>query len=195
MRHFYSDEEIEFLRENVKGITVKELTNRFNKKFNLNISKNAISNQKTKYNLKNGLVGGQFLKGHKPWNKGTKGLTHSNKTSFKKGNIPANRKAIGNERINVDGYIEIKVKEPNVFKQKHRYPYEQKYGEIPKGYKLVFADGNKFNLEMDNLLLVSNSEQLIMNQNKLFKNNKELTRIGANIAKLIDKNNKRKRNL
>ena len=32
---------------------------------------------------------GRFQKGSKPWNKGVKGAMKSNKTSFKKGNIPA----------------------------------------------------------------------------------------------------------
>ena len=35
MRHIYSKIEDEFLINNVKGITLKELTTRFNKKFNL----------------------------------------------------------------------------------------------------------------------------------------------------------------
>lgn len=195
MRHFYSDEEIQFLTENVKGITVKELTNRFNKKFNLHVSENAISNQKTKYNLKNGLVGGQFPKGHKTWNKGTKGLTHSNKTSFKKGNIPANHKEVGYEKINTDGYIEIKIAEPNIFKLKHRYLYEQKYGEIPKGYNLIFADGNRQNLNLDNLILVSNAQLLIINQKKLYKKNKELTKSGVAVAKVLEQVNKRKKDI
>ena len=38
MKHKYSKEEDNFLIENVKGITLKELTNKFNKKFKLNLS-------------------------------------------------------------------------------------------------------------------------------------------------------------
>lgn len=43
------------------------------------------------------------------------------KTMFRKGNIPANHKPIGYERINADGYIEVKVAEPNKFRLKHRW--------------------------------------------------------------------------
>lgn len=69
MRHKYSEEEHKFLIDNVKGITLKELTQRFNKKFNLSISENAISNQKTKLGISSGITGGQFQKGQQPFNK------------------------------------------------------------------------------------------------------------------------------
>ena len=51
MPHKYTEEEYQFLIDNVKGITLKELTQRFNKKFNTNISENAIANQKTKLGI------------------------------------------------------------------------------------------------------------------------------------------------
>lgn len=69
MRHSYSKEEEKFLIDYVKGITLKELTNKFNKKFGLNLSENCIANQKTKLGLRSGIVGGQFQKGQKPFNK------------------------------------------------------------------------------------------------------------------------------
>ena len=58
------------------------------------------------------------------------------------------------------------------------------------GHKVIFADGNKRNFDIDNLILVSDSEALIMNANKLRYENKELTKTGALIAKVIDKTNK-----
>lgn len=199
----YSKEQVDFLINNVKGITLKELREKFNERFNLNVSDNVIEYLKYKHGLRSGIVGGRFEKGMIPFNKGKKwdefmskeGQNNSRKTTFKKGNVPVNQKNIGYERINVDGYVEIKVAEPNVFKFKHRFLYEQKYGKIPKGYKLIFADGNKLNLEIDNLVLVSDSEELIMNRQKLFYKDKDLTKSGSNIAKLIDKLNKRKKDI
>lgn len=54
----------------------------------------------------------------------------------------------------------------------------------------MFADKNKRNFDIDNLILVSKSEDLIMNNNKLLFSNKELTKTGHLIAKVIDKTNK-----
>lgn len=53
----YTDEHIEFIKNNVKGITLKELTNRFNKQFNMSVSENAINCIKTRYKLHSGIVG------------------------------------------------------------------------------------------------------------------------------------------
>lgn len=199
--HKYTPEEIEFLKQNVPGRTLKEFQRLFNEKFNLNVSEQSIENAKRRYNIKSGLTGGQFCKGHTPANKGKKwseymskeGQESSLRTTFKKGNIPHNHRPVGSERITKDGYIEIKVQEPNKWKLKHRMLYEKEYGVIPKGHKLIFADGNKLNLDLDNLILVSSSEELIMNRNKLFFDNETLTKTGVLVSKVIDTTNKRKK--
>ena len=185
----YTQEQKEFIIKNNYMKSSKELADMFNNEFNTNVSYRQIEYFRHNHHLNSGLTG-RFEKGHTSWNKGTKGLTHANKTSFKKGNIPQNHKPVGYERINVDGYVEIKVAEPNVFKLKHRVIYENIYGKIPDNHNVVFADGNKLNLDPDNLIIVSKSEMLIMNNNKLFMNERELTKTGSSIAKVIDKTNK-----
>lgn len=196
-RHIYSKSEDDFLKENVKGITLKELTNRFNKEFNLNLSESTIANRKNKLGLSSGITGGQFKKGNIPFNKGKKqkdymseeSINKTKGTRFKRGNIPHNHKKVGSERI-TKGYIEIKTQEPNKWQLKHRYIYEKKYGKIPDGYNLIFLDGNRQNIELSNLKLVSKAEDLIMNNNKLFTNEKDLTETGTLIAKVINKTSK-----
>ena len=95
---------------------------------------------------------------------------------------------VGSERES-KGYIVIKIAEPNVWIEKHRYIYESKYGKIPKGYKVIFADKNKRNFDIENLVLVSNSEALILNTNNLIYEDAELTKTGVLIAKVINKTN------
>lgn len=198
----YKNEHIEFLKNNVKGITLKELTNRFNKEFNMNVNESAIANLKVKYDLQSGIVGGRFEKGQVSWNKGKKMSSDQYKkcaaTMFRKGNVPANRRPIGSERIDKNGYILIKIQDGHKSKnwiRKHRYLYEKAYGKIPKGYRVIFADGNNRNFDLDNLVLISNAEELIMNRNKLFKQDKDLTKAGVTVAKLLDKVNKRKKDI
>lgn len=198
IRHKYSKIEDQFLIDNVKGITLKELTERFNNKFNLKLSESSIANRKVKLNIQSGIVGGQFVKGQTSFNKGKKwseymsaeGQANSRKTTFKKGNVPPNRRPIGSERVDKNGYILIKVQDGHKNKnwiRKHRYLYEQAHGKIPKGHKVIFADGNNRNFDLNNLILVSDAEELIMNQRKLFTENAEHTKVGANIAKLLSK--------
>lgn len=201
MRHKYSEDQDRFLIDNVKGITLEELRDKFNKQFNLNLSKSAIANRKNKLHLSSGITGGQFQKGNIPANKGKKwdeymskeGQENSRKTTFKKGNVPQNYRPVGSERITKDGYVEIKVADPNKWELKHRCVYKQHFGEIPEGYNIMFADQNKQNLDINNLILVSKSEDLIMNNNKLIGNNGELTKSGLLIAKVISKRAELKR--
>ena len=120
----------------------------------------------------------------------------SKPTMFKKGNIPANARAIGSERIDKNGYILIKIQDGHKNKnwtRKHRYLYEQAYGKVPEGHKVIFADGNNRNFDLQNLIVVSDAEELIMNRNKLFKEDAELTKTGVVIAKVLDRVNKRKK--
>ena len=199
----WTDEVIQFMIENYKGKDNIELAELLNNKFNLNTNADRVSNVKA--NLKRrkgidittGINRGGYKKGHIPANKGTKGLTGANKTSFKKGNIPYNHKEIGSERITKDGYIMIKVRDGCLNKNwelKHRWLYEKEYGKIPEGYNLIFLDGNKQNLDLDNLKLVSKSEDLIMNNHNLFSTDPAITDTGTLIAKVIDKANKVQKN-
>lgn len=193
----YTPEVIAFILENYQGKDNIELAKLLNERFNLNTNAKLICNFKSNYkrrfgvDLRTGINRGCYKKGSIPFNKGTKGLCKPNKTSFKKGNIPQNHRPVGSERINVDGYVEIKVAEPNKWKNKGRVIYESVYGEIPKGHALIYLDGNKQNLDISNLKLIDRAEELIMNRRKLRYKNKELTETGLLIAKVIHKRGQR----
>jgi hypothetical protein len=195
--HFYSNEEIEFLKKISPGKTNKEITKLFNKKFNLNLSEKAISATRKRYGIKTG-SDGKFRRGHKPWNKGLKGVvTGGVQTQFKKGDKPPNWVPIGTERVSKDGYIEIKVadgrKQKN-WKPKHHIIYEKYNGPIPKGHAVIFGDGDKRNFDINNLILVLRRQLLTMNRNNLIKNDADLTRTGVVIANLYQKISERKNN-
>lgn len=195
----WTDEVIQFMNENYQGKDNIQLAELLNKRFSLNTNADRVSNIKANLlrrkgiDLRTGINNGGYKKGHIPANKGTKGLTKANRTSFKKGNIPPNYREIGSERITQDGYIMIKVRDGCLNKNwelKHRWLYEKEFGKIPEGYNLIFLDGNKQNVVLSNLKLVSKSEDLIMNRNKLFSTDKDITNTGSLIAKVIDKTNK-----
>ena len=189
-QHKWTDEEKEYLASIVKGSTYKEITKQMNDKFEYNFSEEQIKGMMYRNKLTTG-TGGYFKKGSTPWNKGLKGYIGANKTSFKKGTIPPNQVPIGTESITKGGYIKVKVGEPNKWKLKQRYIYEQHYGEIPNNCNVIFADKNIRNFDINNLVLVSKAEMLILNKNKLIFEDKELTKVGVNIAKVIDKAKKR----
>lgn len=194
--HRYSEEQKEFIITNNYGKYSKELAEMFNQHFNTNITAKEIAYFRRNHKLKSGLTG-QFKKGNVAHNKGKKQIEYmsqesierTKETRFKKGNKPKNYRPIGSERITKDGYIEVKVSDPNKWETKNKIIYKQYFGDIPKGHKVIYADGNKLNNDINNLILVSNNEELIMNRHKLRTENIELTKTGYLIAKVIDKTN------
>lgn len=195
----YTKEQKDFLYKHNYMTPSKELAEMFNEKFRTNITSKNIKTFRCNHHLNSGLTG-RFEKGHKTFNKGKKWDDYmpieSQKkckgTTYRKGNIPHNHRTIGSERITKEGYVEVKIKEPNKWLLKHRHIYEKEYGKIPDGYNLIFLDGNRQNIDLSNLKLVSKAEDLIMNRNKLFKKNKDLTNTGTLLARVIDKGNKLK---
>lgn len=187
-------EQENFLLKHYVGVSNAQLTDLLNNEFKTAFAVKQIKGYKQRRHLNSGLTG-YFEKGHESFNKGKKwddympkeSQKKSLKTCFQKGNVPFNHRSVNSERINIDGYCEMKIKEPNVWVLKHRYIYEKEKGPIPKGYKVIFADRDKTNFNIDNLILVSSKEELILNRSRLIYENKELTKVGVNIAKLKSK--------
>lgn len=163
-----TNEQIEYLKNIVRGKSVKEISELLNNKFHTQFSKSHIAYIKNKYNIRSGPI-----------------------ATFEKGHTPLRYKPIGHERIK-NGHVYIKVAEPSVYISKQRYIYEKAHGKIPKGYVVIFKDRDKRNFDLENLMLVSQSEFLIMNDNHLYKDESELTETGVLIAKIIDRTNKLK---
>lgn len=192
--HTYPDEVKKFIEENVKGITSKELTRLINDRFGTDYGANHIRAYMKNHKLTNGLDT-CFKKGDIPPNKGVKGYSPpgSEKGWFKKGQDPINHREVGSERITKDGYVEIKVEEPGKWKLKHRFIWEQHNGPVKRNHVVIFLDGNKLNLDISNLAMISRNELKIMNQVGLKYENAEATKAGVMIAKAIDTKNKRRK--
>lgn len=193
----YTDEMKQFILDNYKGRYNQELADLFNQKFNTNITSRTIESYKANNKLNSGLTG-KFRKGQTPHNKGKKmpkevyeKVKH---TMFAKGSVPPNHRPVGSERISKDGYIEVKVAEPNKWRLKQRVVYEEAKGEIPEGCPIIFLDGNKRNFDIDNLRCITRSELLYLNCNGL-NNSNEITETGILMARLDSAKNKKKQEL
>lgn len=114
-------------------------------------------------------------------------------TQFKKGYTPYNYKPVGTEIVNADGYIEVKLADPSVYKKKHILIWETEHGPVPKGHVIIFGDKNKRNFALNNLILVSRRQLAILNKYHLIKEHADLTRAGLVIADLHMKINERKK--
>lgn len=153
----YSSEQLEFIQSNCTLNRI-ELTSMLNLKFNTCFSVENIKSLCTRKKWNTGRTG-CFEKGSIPPNKGTKGLTSANKTSFKKGQITWNKKPVGYERIcSKDGYVLIKTGEPNIFELKHRAVWEKINGPVPENHVIAFKNLDKTDCRIENLALMTKAE-------------------------------------
>ena len=193
---YWTEEEKKYLSEITLGRGYLEITEMMTAKFNYDYTKTQIAAAIKRYGLSTGRTG-RFEKGRVPFNKGTKGLTSANSTSFKKGNVPHTYLPIASESVTRDGYTIVKVSDQGTrnerWRPKHRLIWEKHYGPVPDGHAIVFGDGDKTNFSIDNLILVSRAQLSVMNTKKLIKNDVELTQAGANIAQLMLAINKAKK--
>lgn len=202
MSRKYTAKHIDYIASNIKGRHPHELVAMFNEYFETDIPASKIMSLAYRNGLKNGIdcrlntgyEPTQFKKGHRSWNKGMKGInTGGKQTQFKKGQKSWNYKPVGTERTNSDGYVEIKIADPGKWKSKHIILWEEANGPVPKGHVVIFADGNQQNVTLDNLLLISRQELVIMNKRRLIANNAELTKTGVAIADIYLRIGERKR--
>ncbi|MEG0553722.1 MAG: HNH endonuclease signature motif containing protein, partial [Carnobacterium sp.] len=185
----YSDEQLTYIEEKVQNKTIKEVTRLFNKKYGTNLTYKAISSTMKRKGIKTGRDG-KFQKGSVPANKGKKGVCYEGckATQFKPGQRPQTWVPIGTEVWREDGYLWIKMWDNNLparknWIQKHRLIWEEANGEVPKGYQVMFADQDKKNICLDNLILVTAAEKAVMSKNRLFYKDAESTKVGLSIAK------------
>ena len=167
----YTDAERDFIKANCT-LVISELHQQFVERFERRDVSAANLNAFRKRNGWSTGRDGRFKPGHDGYKGGPKG---PNKTSFKKGSVPPNRKPLYSERTDSDGYIYIKVPRqdphtgfPTRYVLKHRWVWEQAGRTIPAGYVLVFVDGDRSNCALDNLELWTRAE--LAGINKAFAN-------------------------
>lgn len=156
----WNQEQIDFVLANYTKLNKKQLCEEVNKIGPFH-SVGSVKAFFLKYHLKSG-IDCQFKKGIIPPNAGKK-LTGEqyakmSKTFFKKGQIPHNLAEIGTEVQVREGYIKVKIGNPNIWRFKHHIEWEKHNGPIPKGYKITFLDGNRGNWHIENLRLVSHAD-------------------------------------
>jgi hypothetical protein len=75
---------------------------------------------------------------------------------FKPGNMPHSALPVGTIRYEKDGYIKIKVSDPDKWELLHREVWKREHGAYPPdNCVLVFKDGNKENCDISNLEILT----------------------------------------
>jgi HNH endonuclease len=124
----------------------------------------------------------QFKKGATPWNKGMHYTTggRSGETRFRPG-VRTGRalelwKPVGTLRISADGYLQRKVNDDHPMQKRwraeHVLVWEAAHGPLLPGLAIVFRDGNKLNVALDNLECISRAD--LMRRNSMQRHGQEI---------------------
>jgi hypothetical protein len=156
-KHLYTPDEICFIKEKITGRSYSEFQKLFNERFGVDMSLHQLRIKIHRMRLSNGL-NNNFKPGHS-----------------------INSKPIGSE--NSEKFIKVKISD-KVWKPKHHIVWEKARGPMPKDHVIIFADGNKLNFALDNLLLFSKREMAMANRFGLSSPGQKLNKTGLLIARL-----------
>lgn len=185
-RRIWKPEELDYLRNNYPHKQSIEIAEKLNRSLSsvycqaqlLGLKKTKEFMDSEKSGRGNVLAEGgkphRYPKGHIPFNKGKKqdefmspeAIEKTRQTRFKNGHKPHNTKYNGAVSVRSDSsgvsYLYIRIEEGK-WELLHRKIWEQHYGPIPKGYNIVFKDGDQGNVSIDNLEMVSNKDLMLRN--------------------------------
>lgn len=138
----------------------------------------------------------RFVKGHATWNKGIpcppRGRTPD--TQFKPKHLPHTYLPIGSERTSSEGYLQRKMTDtghpPRDWVGVHHIVWLAAGRDIPPGHRVCFKDGDKRNLALDNLELVSKAE--LMRRNSIHSRGPEIAALYKLRGAIMRQINKRK---
>lgn len=188
MKRLTTPEQDAWIKANAAGKSSVELIAMIKDKFGIVFTKEQIKGYKSRKRINTGLTG-YFKKGQEPPNKGKKmspeHYAKSAPTMFKKGFTPMQTCEVGTETWRDDGYLWVKVAQPNKWRQKHRIIWEAANGPAPSGSKIIFADGNRNNFAIDNLICVTAGELAQLNRKHLIYDNAEATKAGVLVVRLL----------
>ena len=179
----FTPEQIKWLKENRRGYNFDVTAQKFNEHFGTNFKISQVRGWCHAHHLPCG-VDMKFKKGNISHNKGRKGwyAPGCEKGWFKKGNRPHNTVSVNTEVITDDGYIKVKVAEPDVWELKHRIVWQKKYGKVPEGSCLIFLNGNRQDCRIENLMLIKRSILSVLNHEKLIFEDATATKCGVTMA-------------
>ena len=188
MAHKWTPEELDTLRTLYQKHTKKECANL------MGFTEGQVKSALQRHHITCGRSG-RFSKGHVPANKGKKMSPETYRkvqpTMFKKGHAPTHHRPVGSERVTVDGYVEVKVAEPNKWRLKHRVVYEEHFGPLKSAEAVIILNGNRQDLRPENLMKLTRAELARLNLNHLHSFDTELGRSKALIAKILSAKGKR----
>lgn len=164
MKNKYPKDMEIFVRNNISKYTKEDFMRLLEKKYKITVTKTSLKNYLQRYKIK------------------------ERYTDFKESKVRVTAKhKIGAERMTKDGIL-IKVAQPNVWKKKSRYMYEQYHNcKLNNDDYILFLNQDRTDFSKENLYKSSNREQCYLHNWGTFSKNPELTKTGILSARLTIK--------
>lgn len=157
--HIYTPEQKLWLKWH-SALPRVELAKMFNERFGADITVDMMKAACLRFGFKTGRTG-CFEKGHVPDPRSLRKKGDIYSGTFKSGHRPANWLPVGSEVTDDDGYIKVKVADPNAWRFKHYIVWEEANGrQVPKGMVLRLRDGDKTNVAPENIVLITKAEHI-----------------------------------
>ena len=199
----WSKEMIDYCRNHAEEYTYREMAQKLSEVFKVNIIEEQITSMYSRHGIRNNKPTA-FSKGHVPANKGKKWSEYLTpeqqkaclKGCYKKGHKPDSYKPLGSIVIRGDchrkgaKYRWIKVKDnvTNNYMLYSRYLYEQHYGiKLKRNELIIHLDGDSLNDNIDNLMLVKDSENGTLNKVYKVSNDPEVTKASVLTIRISQK--------
>lgn len=170
IRAYYSDEQLSFLKETFsKTVKWQELTDLFNEKFKTNYTYYEIA----------GICKRKF------------GFNMENYGTFRRGKHTFSF-PVGTEKVGKNGITYIKISDKELpsgnsgnWVRKSKFVYESVYGKQPKGSQVICLDGDKSNVDIENLYCIDRKTGALLARENWYKNDRELTLTAVKCAELM----------
>lgn len=179
-QHYFTKEQLQFIQDNVWNSNI-ELARKFNEKFGTNLPPHKMYGAKHRHGIKgapHGVHGTQFYSG------------------YMKGKVSPRREEAGTKKLWGIKNPTPKCKtDTGEWDSPGRVTWRKVHGEIPEGYMIRYLDGNPFNNAIENLELVTRSENAMINAKRLFGENPELSKTGLLIAQVMSAAYRKKKDL
>lgn len=191
----YTAEQQNFLQDNCKQMSRRELADSFNARFGTNKTAGAIKSYCNNRCWNSG-DDGRFKVGCRSWQTGVTGddfKSHYTDESFERmmsGAKEAQKKLrVGDEIIRhgvpmIVTSTDYTIPYLNRLTFKRRYIWEQAHGKIPPGHRIIHLDGDLMNCDLDNLYCVPATFIPMLNKNHWLTDDRDHTLTAVMLCEL-----------
>ena len=164
----YTNEQLQFLKENYSKMGNKELLELFNEKFNESRTMSAIKNFGLYHNLR---VDKEVRQQNR--------RKHLDQAGSKR----ATRKP---GDIRIEGRRPVMKDDDGNWKTAAKVIWEKEHGSVPEGYVVTVLDGDPNNIDPDNIVCVPVSYMGLLLKHNLRSEDAEITKTGIVLCELIE---------